>query len=173
MYGFKILCEISKVPVEISYTILNPYTVKYAFYEVLKFWQLMISYSYDISSLCETGHWFRHPRYHLPNWLFGTQLRNHASFELPSLCAEKTLGLYFTDILKPRWNGAITKTTFSVHILEHLVVFWFKFHYNLLTGLQMMICELIAWHWIGDESLSEPMVTEYPDLYMRHPASIS
>ena len=31
---FKILCEISKVPFEIAHTILNPYTAKYAFYEV-------------------------------------------------------------------------------------------------------------------------------------------
>ena len=35
-YGFKILREISKVPFEISHKILNPYTAKYAFYEVLK-----------------------------------------------------------------------------------------------------------------------------------------
>ena len=27
MYGFKILCEISKVPFEISHKILKPYTV--------------------------------------------------------------------------------------------------------------------------------------------------
>ena len=36
MYGFKIVCEISKGTFEISHKILNPYTVKYAFYEVLK-----------------------------------------------------------------------------------------------------------------------------------------
>ena len=36
VYGFKILCEISKVPFEISHKILNPYTAKYEFYEVLK-----------------------------------------------------------------------------------------------------------------------------------------
>ena len=33
----KILCEISKVPFEISHKILNPYTAKYALYEVVKF----------------------------------------------------------------------------------------------------------------------------------------
>ena len=37
MYGFQILCEISKVPVEILHKIWNPYTAKYAFYEVLNF----------------------------------------------------------------------------------------------------------------------------------------
>ena len=57
MYGFKILCEISNVPFEISHKILNPYTAKYAFYEVLKIWQLMISYGYDIFSLSEMGPW--------------------------------------------------------------------------------------------------------------------
>ena len=31
MYVFIILCEISKVSFEISHTILNPYTTKYAF----------------------------------------------------------------------------------------------------------------------------------------------
>ena len=43
VYGFKILCEISKVPFEISVKMLNPYTAKYAFYEVVKIWRLMIS----------------------------------------------------------------------------------------------------------------------------------
>ena len=52
MYGFKVLCEISKVPFEISYKILNTYTAKYAFYEVVKIWRLM---SNDILSNCETG----------------------------------------------------------------------------------------------------------------------
>ena len=33
MYGFQILCEISKV---FSHALLNPYTAKYAFYDVLK-----------------------------------------------------------------------------------------------------------------------------------------
>ena len=42
-YGFKILCEISKVPFEISHKILNPYTAKCEFYEVLKIWRLMMS----------------------------------------------------------------------------------------------------------------------------------
>ena len=32
VYGFKILCEISKGTFEISHKILNPYTAKYAFY---------------------------------------------------------------------------------------------------------------------------------------------
>ena len=35
LYGFQVLCEISKVPFEISYKIWNPYTAKYAFCEVL------------------------------------------------------------------------------------------------------------------------------------------
>ena len=43
MNGFKILCEISKVPFEISHEILNPYTAEYAFYEVSKLWRIMIS----------------------------------------------------------------------------------------------------------------------------------
>ena len=43
MYGFKILCEILKVPFEISQQVFNPYTAKYAFYEALKIWQFIIS----------------------------------------------------------------------------------------------------------------------------------
>ena len=42
MYGFKILCEIS-MPFEIAHKNLNPYTTKYAFYEVLKIWEFMTS----------------------------------------------------------------------------------------------------------------------------------
>ena len=43
MYGLKILCEISKVPFEIPYKILNPYAAKYAFYEALKILKFMIT----------------------------------------------------------------------------------------------------------------------------------
>ena len=50
MYGFKILCEISKVPFEISHNILKSNTAKYAFYKVLKFLTI-----YDIIELWH--HW--------------------------------------------------------------------------------------------------------------------
>ena len=43
MYGFKILCEISQVPFQISHKFLNLYSAKYAFYQMLKIWQIMIS----------------------------------------------------------------------------------------------------------------------------------
>ena len=36
----QILCEISKVPFEISHKTLNPHTAKYVFYEVIKFDEL-------------------------------------------------------------------------------------------------------------------------------------
>ena len=39
----KKICEISKVAFEISLKILNPYTAKYAFCEVLKVWRIMIA----------------------------------------------------------------------------------------------------------------------------------
>ena len=55
MNGSKILCEITKVPFEISLKILNPYTAKYAFYEVLKFDDLWYLKSYNILSLGDTG----------------------------------------------------------------------------------------------------------------------
>ena len=43
MYGNTILCEISKVPFEISPIIINPYAAKYAFYDGLKIQHFMIS----------------------------------------------------------------------------------------------------------------------------------
>ena len=42
VYGFKILCTISKVSFAFSHPIFNPYTTKYLFYEVLKAWRIMI-----------------------------------------------------------------------------------------------------------------------------------
>ena len=42
LYGFNILSEISKAHFEMSHQILNPYTDKYAFYEVLNVWRIMI-----------------------------------------------------------------------------------------------------------------------------------
>ena len=46
MYGFKILCEISKGTSEISRKLLNPYTTKYAFYCFL-----FLRVNYDIFEL--------------------------------------------------------------------------------------------------------------------------
>ena len=46
VYGFKILCEISKGTFEISHKILNPYTAKYAFHRLL-----FLLVSYDIFEL--------------------------------------------------------------------------------------------------------------------------
>ena len=46
MYGFKILCEISKGTFEISHKILNPYIAKYAFD-----WLIFLFVIYDIFEL--------------------------------------------------------------------------------------------------------------------------
>ena len=40
-----------KVAFEISHEILNPYTAKCAFYDMLKFWRIMASLSFDVLSL--------------------------------------------------------------------------------------------------------------------------
>ena len=42
VYGLEIVCEIAKVPFEISHKIWSPYTAKYAFYDVLKVWRIVI-----------------------------------------------------------------------------------------------------------------------------------
>ena len=55
MYRFKVLSEISKVPFEILYKILNLCIAKYAFYEVLKVCQHMTSKELRHLSLSETG----------------------------------------------------------------------------------------------------------------------
>ena len=55
VYGFQILCEISKVTFDITHKIWNPYTAKCAFYEVLKNVRKMLSYSYGILCLTETA----------------------------------------------------------------------------------------------------------------------
>ena len=46
MYGFNILCEISKGTFEISHKILNPYIAKQAFY-----WLLFLFVIFDILEL--------------------------------------------------------------------------------------------------------------------------
>ena len=43
VYSFNISCEMSKVPFEISHTILSPYMAKHAFHDVLEVWRIMIS----------------------------------------------------------------------------------------------------------------------------------
>ena len=42
VYGFQILCQISKVLFQISHKIVDRYIAKYTFYEVLKIWRIMI-----------------------------------------------------------------------------------------------------------------------------------
>ena len=55
MYGFQILCEISKGTFEISHKILNPYTAKCAFYCLVFCVWVTISLNCDVISLSETG----------------------------------------------------------------------------------------------------------------------
>ena len=43
MYGFKNLCEISKVPFDNAHIILNRYTAKYAFYRALNIYHEYIT----------------------------------------------------------------------------------------------------------------------------------
>ena len=50
MCALDILCDLSKVPFEISQKILDTYTAKHAFYEVLNLWRIMISQRYGILS---------------------------------------------------------------------------------------------------------------------------
>ena len=75
----KIGCEISNVRFEIPHQILNPYTAKYAFYEVLKLLRLMISWSYDILILSETGiRCYNFWKWHVLSfqlWAIASQLR--------------------------------------------------------------------------------------------------
>ena len=54
---FKIVCEILRMPFEISHEILNPYIAKYTFYEMFAVSRNMISASYGNSSLSEAGSW--------------------------------------------------------------------------------------------------------------------
>ena len=34
------------------------------------------------------------------------------------------------------------------------------------------LVQIMAWHWPGDKSLSEPMIAQFTDEYMRHSASM-
>ena len=57
MYGFKILCEISKGTFEISHKIFNQYTAKYAFTVFYICVWVVISLNCNVISLSETGPW--------------------------------------------------------------------------------------------------------------------
>ena len=54
MYGFKILCEISKGNIEILRKMLNPYTIKHTLYCFLFVCVITISLNCDVISLSET-----------------------------------------------------------------------------------------------------------------------
>ena len=43
VYALKLVCEILKVPFEISHKSWNSYTAKYAFYVVFNVWRIVIS----------------------------------------------------------------------------------------------------------------------------------
>ena len=54
---YNISGEISKSTFEISHRILNPYTVKYAFYKLNLYVRFTISLNCDVMCLNETGPW--------------------------------------------------------------------------------------------------------------------
>ena len=52
--------------------------------------------------------------------------------------------------------------------------FWLKFHWSLFLKVQLTILvQIMVWRRRGDKPLSEPMMTQFNDAYMRHSVSMS
>ena len=48
-----------------------------------------------------------------------------------------------------------------------------KFVRNIPIENKSELAEVLAWCWTGDKPLTEPMMTQFDDAYMRHPTSMS
>ena len=145
MYGFKILCEISKVPFEISHTILNPYTAKYAFYCLLFLRVLTTSLNCDVIRVSETGPW---------------------------LSGAPGIGIFpgdyggrYTSIitLRPKQNGRhFTDDTFKRIFLKENVWILLKISLKFIREVWInhipALVQIMAWRRPGDKPLSEPMM---------------
>ena len=76
------------------------------------------------------------------------------------------------NILGPKLDGWHLQTTFSNAFSSQILVFWFKFHWNMFSRAQSTIVQLwFRWwhgaeHW-GDKTLCEPMIAWFGDTYMR------
>ena len=88
------------------------------------------------------------------------------------------LGIYSICFYSTHWGrdkmAAISQATFpnSFSCLE-IVVFWFKFHWNLVPiDNKWLFVLVMAWRRTGDKPLSEPMIVLFADAYMRHLSSM-
>ena len=99
MYGFKILCEISKGTFEISHKILNPYTTKYAFY-----CHQFLRVSHDIFELWRHKPWWDGP---LKCWIWPSCMFH----DTPHILTQQTSQIHY-----------IPQLMFTVHALLHLVL---------------------------------------------------
>ena len=97
MYEFKILRKISKVSFKISHNILNPFTAKYVFYEVLKVWQIVISLAYDILSFSETDPWGELQPANVCKWFVTFQVTPHVEHMRGDLKSHKPFARFVSS----------------------------------------------------------------------------
>ena len=62
-------------------------------------------------------------------------------------------------------------------LMKTLNKFQMKFHWNMFLRVKidnmLALVEIMAWHGTGTEPLSDPMMTQFTDAYVRHPTSVS
>ena len=81
-------------------------------------------------------------------------------------------------ILRPRQNGRrfpddILKLIFLNENVWISITICLKFVPKVLIGNKPALVQIMAWRLTGDKPLSEPMMVNFADAYMRHSASMS
>ena len=82
------------------------------------------------------------------------------------------------DTLRPRQNGRhFADDTFKRIFLNENVRITIKISLKFvpkgpINNIPALV-QIMAWRWTGDKPLSEPMMTQFNDAYMRHSASMS
>ena len=89
----------------------------------------------------------------------------------------KTVGAHIIDTLRPRQNGRrFTDDTFKRIFLNENVRILIKISLKFVPKGPMnnipALVQIMAWRRTGDKPLSEPMMTQFNDAYMRHSATM-
>ena len=104
--------------------------------------------------------------------------RLHQAYTLGSIRCGEAVNLRVFNSLRPRQNRRhFADDVFKCNFMNENV--WIPIKISLkfvpegpINNISALV-QIMAWRRIGDKPLSEPMMTQFTDVYMRHSASMS
>ena len=146
MYGFKILCEISKVPFEISkFLTQSPQNMHFSGI----FFVILISLKCDVISCSQTPLFFRI-----------TSLALGQSHDCPSASKDPEEYARMCPIGPQTWQLSSRLHIFNSIVLYEKCCFHISLEFVSKDPIvdEPVLVHIMAWHWTGSKPLSEPMM---------------